>query len=921
MNFRQKKIAVALTYAFGLGGATALLTAGPAMAQQPAPTDQAQGTIKVDVTGSSIKRIEGEGALPVTVLTREDIDKSGATTIPEILNLISQQNSSGAMQVNATIGVTSFSNSTASLRGIYGGTLVLVNGKRLGAFSGGVSATEGTNLAFIPFEAIERVEVLTDGASAIYGSDAIGGVLNFIMKQDYRGADATFWYGAPTAGPGNHGSEYQVLANFGFGSLDKDKYNVYGSFSYNDQKPLYAVDRGFAATANIPAIGLNSTSGQTFPGYISTGGIGNTTFPNCAPSYVSGSRCRYDPESVPGVEIIPDTKTFTFFGAGRYQINNDWQAYITGLYAHEDDDYVIQPVPLSDQIPTVISPTGAATILLPPSSPYYPTAAAIAAGVNGQPLNVRWRCYPCGFRDQEDINEAYQVVAGVKGSQWNWDFDGSFQYSQNTLNDKLNNGFPLYTKILSLLNSGTIDVLTNNVPADQGAAVEATDINGTVATAKLKAYGVDLKASSDVYQLPAGPLAVAVGGQTVNTTLTQNYVPDLLSGNISGFGGALKDIDHNRTQWAIFGEVNVPIVKNLEGDVQVRYDHYSDFGNTTNPKISLRWQPYTPLLLRASYGTGFLAPSLYQLWTPQVQNITPAGSNDPVLCPNPAGPGSGSNPNCNTQFPDLLGGNPNLKPTESAQWQVGGVFEPVAGVSFGLDYFYINLSDIVSSGIPLNVILNNVTYPTYSYLVTRQPSCPGGPPCPISSINQLNVNFGKTRIQGFDVDLKLRSPPSAWGRVTAEVQGTYYTRYDTQNPDGSYTSSISNHYTSVLAGTVGIIPRWRSYAPLTWEFGPWSATLANTYQSGYTDYAPAPTPNGGSREVPPVTLWDLQGTYKGFKNTTLTLGMKNIFNTSPPASNQSLQFQSGYDPSYWDARQRFIYGSIKYVFNDLLGMK
>jgi iron complex outermembrane receptor protein len=919
MNFRQKKLAVALSYALGLGGATALLTAVPATAQQTAPAGQAQGTIRVEVTGSSIKRIEGEGALPVTVLTRDDIDKSGATTVPEILNLISANNSSGSVQISNVIGVTSYSNQTASLRGLGGvGTLVLVNGKRLGAFSGGVSATEGTNLAFIPFSAIERVEVLTDGASAIYGSDAVGGVINFIMRQDYQGADATFYAGGPTEGPGNHGQAYQVQATLGFGSLDKDRYNVFGSFNYQEQKPLYAVDRNFANSSYRPDIGLNSTSGQTFPGYISTGGIGNLTFPNCAPSTPIGTRCRFDPNATPGVEIIPQTKTFNFFGAARYQINNDWQAYLTGLYAHSDNDYVIQPVPLSDQISTVISPTGAATILLPPTSPFYPTAAAIAAGVNGQPLNVRWRCYPCGFRDQEDISEAYQVVAGVKGSQWNWDFDGSFQYSQNTLDDKLNNGFPLYTKILSLLNSGSINVLTANVPADQAAAVAATDFFGTAATAKLKSYGIDLKGSSEIYQLPAGPLAVALGAQTVHTALTQDFAPSLQVGDVSGFGGAAQNINATRNQWAIFGEVNVPIVKNLEGDVQVRYDHYSDFGSTTNPKVSLRWQPYNSLLLRASYGTGFLAPTLYELFTPQVQNITPAGSSDPLRCPDPNGPNSGSNPDCNTQFPDLLGGNPKLQPQTSSQWQVGGIFEPTPGVSFGLDYFQLLLSNLVSSGVPLNVILNPNTAAQYAYLVTRAATCDGGPPCPITSINQLNTNFGKIRIQGFDIDIKMVSPSSAWGRVKFEISGTYYTRYDTHNPDGSYTSSISNQYSGLLSGTIGVIPRWKSYAPLTWEYGPWSATIANTYQSGYVDYNPGPN---GPRQVGTLTLWDLQGVYTGFKNTTLTLGMKNVLNTNPPVSNMTLTFQSGYDSSYWDPRQRFIYGSIKYVFNDLFGMK
>ena len=909
MRFQRKKVAVALACALGAGGAVTMLYAGTAAAQ-----------VKVDVTGSSIKRVEGEGALPVTVLTRDDIDKTGATTVAEILNLISANNSSGGVQISNVVGITSYSNQTASLRGLGGiGTLVLVNGKRLGAFSGGVQATEGTNLAFIPFSAIERVEVLKDGASAIYGSDAVGGVINFIMRQDYQGAEATLSYGSPTGGPGTHGSQQQVQAVLGFGSLAKDKYNVFASFNYQENKPLFDVDRGFANTSFRPDIGLNATSGQTFPGFISTGNIGNLTFPNCAPSVAIGSRCRYDPEATPGVQILPDTKTYNFFGGARYQINNDWQAYVTGLYAHSDNDYVIQPVPLSDQIPTIISPTGAATILLPPTSPFYPTAAAIAAGVNGQPLNVRWRCYPCGFRDQEDISEAYQVVAGLKGSQWNWDFDGSFNYGQNTLSDRLNNGFPLYTPLLALLNSGTINVLTANLPADQAAAVHGTNFTGEAAAAKLKSYGIDLKASTNIYELPAGPLALALGGQTVHTSLTQSFAPVLQAGELAGFGGAAENIDVSRNQYAVFAELNVPIVKNLEGDIQVRYDHYSDFGSTTNPKVSLRWQPYSSLLLRSSYGTGFLAPTLFQLFTPQIQNITPAGSSDPLRCPNPGAPNAGSNPDCNTQFPDLLGGNPNLRPQLSSQWQVGGIYEPSPGISLGVDYFQLLLSNLVSSGVPLNVILNPETAATYASLVTRAANCVGGQPCPITSIDQRNTNFGKIRIQGYDVDLRAISPKTDWGRVKFEISGTLYTRYDTHNPDGSYTSAIGNQFTGTLSGTVGVIPRWKSYAPLTWEYGPWSATLANTWQSGYLDYQAGP--DGNPREVSSVSLWDVQGVYTGFKNTTLTLGIKNLIDTKPPVSNFNLAFQNGYDPSYWDPRQRFIYGSIKYVFNDLFGMK
>ena len=150
--------------------------------------------IKVEVTGSNIRRIEGEGALPVQVIGREEIDQAGVTNAVELMNLISANNSAGNVQLGNVIGSNTFSNQTASLRGLGGtSTLVLVNGKRLGTFAGGISGAEGVNLAAIPFSAIQRVEVLKDGASAIYGSDAIGGVINFIMRSDFSGVDTTVW--------------------------------------------------------------------------------------------------------------------------------------------------------------------------------------------------------------------------------------------------------------------------------------------------------------------------------------------------------------------------------------------------------------------------------------------------------------------------------------------------------------------------------------------------------------------------------------------------------------------------------------------------------------------------------------------------------------------------------------------------------
>jgi iron complex outermembrane receptor protein len=892
-NYRRLLLASAVTglYAHGAGQALA-------------------ADIKVEVTGSNIKRIEGEGALPVQVIGREEIAKSGATNAMEIMNLISANNSAGNVSVGNAIGALTLSNQTASLRGLGGSsTLVLVNGKRLGTFSGGISGAEGVNLAAIPFAAIERVEVLKDGASAVYGSDAIGGVINFIMRQDFTGVDATAWYGTPTRSGG--GDQYQLSATVGYGDLAKDKWNAFLAVNYSEQKSLDQFDRTFSNTNYNPGPGLNTTSGQTFPGFISTIGAPNGSLDNgncVAPEIQIGNRCRYNPAAQHGVNSIPDTKQLNLFGSGRYQINPDWQAYVTGLYSHQETTYQIQPTPLSDQVPTTATPTGAATITLQPTSPFYPTQLAADNGVGGQPLNIRYRCVVCGNRNTTDTNEAWQVVAGAKGTAWNWDFDGSFNYSQNTNNEKVNNGFFQYTQIDALLNSGVVNMFGPNTDAVQ-QQVDALSIRRSLINSKLSGYGVNFTGSGDIYKLPAGPLALALGLQAGKETLTQNFDPLLGVGDVTGYGGNNLDIDVSRTVWAVFGELNIPILKNLEGNIAVRYDHYSDFGSTTNPKFSLRYQPVQSLLLRASYGTGFLAPSLYEMFTPVVPGLSQPGVSDPLRCPDPNAPGSENNPDCNTQYTATFGGNPNLKPEKANQTTVGFVWEPLNGASIGADWFYLDLKDIVTNGVPIATILAPATYSLYSSLVTRAATCAGGQPCPITAIAQNFVNIGKEKIQGIDVDARFTGPSTDIGRFRAILTGTYYIQYLASQPDGSFAGFVSNAY---AAPATGITPRWKSYAALSWDYGPWTATLANNYQSSYIDVTT--DGNGDFRRVGSLSTWDVQGSYTGFKDWTLTLGAKNVFDTNPPFTNSFLTFQSGYDPSYYDARARVVYGSVRWTW-------
>ena len=385
-------------------------------------------------------------------------------------------------------------------------------------------------------------------------------------------------------------------------------------------------------------------------------------------------------------------------------------------------------------------------------------------------------------------------------------------------------------------------------------------------------------------------------------------------GDITGYSASLSNIDHSRTQWAVYGEVVVPIIKGLDATGQVRYDHYSDFGSTTNPKVSLRWQVAKTALLRGSWGTGFAAPTLYQLWTPVGQGLTQPGLSDPLRCPDPNAPDSGSNPDCNTQYTQTVGGNPNLQPAKSTTWSVGGIVEPLQGLSIGADWVWLDLKNTVNNGVPIATILDPQLYPLYANLVTRAPTCVPSPfvpdaPCPITAINQQFVNLGRTKIEAIDVTIQYRSPTTEVGQFALGFQGSYYVKYDQQQPDGSMAGYVSNQYQAVASG---IVPRWKWYAPINWNYGPWSATLANTYQSSYidvnTDF------DGNQRRAGSLSLWDLQGSYTGFKDWTLTLGAKNLFDKNPPFTNSTLNNQAGYDPTYYDALARFIYGSIRYTF-------
>ena len=669
---------------------TAQTTSAPTLSatNTAAASSEANNLAEIVVTGSSIKQINGETALPVQILKREDIARTGATTVEELFRQISAASSSGATTIAQATGFQTGGISTLSLRGLGSErTLILINGRRSAVYGGGSTGPAGSSvdISAIPLAAVERVEILKDGASAIYGSDAIAGVVNFILRSDYQGLDINAYEGKPTAG-GSAGNEANLSIYGGFGDLKTDRFNIAGGINIEHDKALLGADRAFA-TRYSPAYGNDVTSGFAFPANVAVPGHGthNPLEPNCAPSLADvnyPAQCRFD--NSPFDSLEPDqTKASANFN-GQFAVTDNSQIYAEGSYSQVETITQVQPVPLSyqnvllpsnpyvaflahllaTQYPTyhnaAIGPLDAA-FLLPPTSPYYPTAFATSFGINGQPLNLIYRDFANGPRLTEDTSDAARFVAGYKATVGTWDYDASFLYSEVKVKEDLKSGYALYSQIMPLLDSGTINPFGPTTDPSAIAAAQQATFTGQDFTTKTSITSASAKASGQLYSLPAGPLSAAAGAEIRRETFEFNPVAAIQTGDVTGEGGNQLPENAARNVESAYLEFNAQLLKSLQADAAVRYDNYQNVGNTINPKFSLRFQPMHWLLMRASAGTGFRAPSLTDLYAAQATSVTANGTRDPILCPT----FNANNPNCSFQFTTITGGNPSLTPEKS----------------------------------------------------------------------------------------------------------------------------------------------------------------------------------------------------------------------------------------------------------------
>jgi iron complex outermembrane receptor protein len=358
--------------------------------------------------------------------------------------------------------------------------------------------------------------------------------------------------------------------------------------------------------------------------------------------------------------------------------------------------------------------------------------------------------------------------------------------------------------------------------------------------------------------------------------------------------------------------MNAPVTKELELQLAVRHDEYDVVGASTNPKVGLRYVPYKQLLFRGSAGTGFRAPSLNDLYRPVKTGAT-ATLPDPV-CMAENGNDLGY---CADNFETRSYANSKLKPERSKQFSLGVVYEPRPQLSVSLDYWNIEKRDLISS-IGDDVILGNLS--KYGSLVHRYNQDQGLAGCPydptdssICFIELQKENRGRQRVSGLDMTMEMKPVRTSVGQFGARLLGTLALTSEKQTGFGDdFVSNLGKFVTN------GVVQRWRHRLTLDWASGPVSAALTNSFYSGYTDQNSAIDTNTGTvvdpNKVKAYTLWDLSAGWNVNQALTLRAGVKNLFDTAPPYSNQSYIFLSGYDPSYTDPRGRFGYVGAQYRF-------
>jgi len=917
----KKAMALAVTLAI-----PALVAAQEA--NQPEPKMQ-----RVEVTGSSIKRTDTEAASAVQILTRDDIEKTGQTTALGILTATSSI-STDISSASASSGSFATGSSGVSMRGLSKvATLILVNGRRIAPYGLADGAQQNfTNLDAIASDAIERIEVLKDGASAIYGSDAIAGVVNIILRSNYEGFQIKGQYSeAPHF---NDARNRNLSAIWGYGDIDKNGFNTYltaeayktDGYSQADQAALYpAWHRLTPGRSTYDAKSSFSPTGNYF---LSSTNI--VAAPGCPASDIdpADKLCKWDATAYNGLRT--DNKRHSIASSTHFRIGKDINANFEVTTAGETSEYIVAPFSMSNGSATSSQSVWynaiAGKMVGPFSYPKLPVGHPMNPYSTPTEYRARLMDTGNGFNFNRTDSDQQRVMLALDGTIGGWDWKSALGYAHSSATKA--------TRAVSA--TGYTNAIVNKTyqfgKQNDAALLESMfPVRTTEGEAKVKFF--DATVSGTVAQLPAGPLNVAFGTDIRQNAYWMKSSDNVLRGELVGVFGL--QVDDSRNEYALFTEANVPLLKGLELNAAIRADKSGDFDAHLSPKLGLRYTVNDSLLLRATASGGFRAPNIVESGNGLGRSSVATGVNDLRRCPvanqlnalvqNAAGAttadkaqaNSFRNAECSAGLPSFVSSNPDLKPEISRSVTLGAVWEPVKNWSAGLDYYFIErrneigtrgVTDILKgeASLPAGQLIridNTANDNEFLSLVKKY--------APNNTINyggvgQLGlvynpyVNSGRTRVSGFDFD--------ASGRFKfmdtdfrLKLDGSYVWKYQ------NYSQAL-NAYDENIAGTWDFYDfpasRLKTVTKLFMKKGDFDHSITMNYNSGWgnnSNSSPtycvtqkvAPENMATCNHVGSNTTFDYSLTYSGIDHVKLSLFVNNIFEQDYP-----ITWRDGYVAQY-----------------------
>ena len=951
-----------------------LLFSLPAIAfAQDAATDatsQSKTLDTIEVTGSRIKQTDTVTSAPVLRITRAQIDQSGATSIGEFLQdltaggkaLNAKFNSSGNFGYPADGGGIGAGSAQVDLRNLESKrVLVLVDGIRWVNESSASGVSGSADLNTIPLAIVDRIEVLEDGASAIYGSDAIAGVVNIITIKNFTGAQVHAKYGSY----GHGGDDTQADITIGGGS---DNFNGVFSASYVDSKGIGA-NEWEGSIWPVPGAGIGAGSSATPQGRFtfcdpnlpttSYGGCdaaGNnwfditlnngTTTPNYnGGSPTSGAGTYHDWSGADRFNFAPlnllltPSKRKSVFASARYDINDAVSLHAKALYNNRQSANQAAPEPI------FVGPfagTGgiADTITIAANNPYNPFGIDLVPGQNlgwitKRPIELGPRIFT------QDVDTWY-VNLGLdgrfgNGTTWNVDY----VHSENKAEQTFLNGFNVGHLKLALGDVNLCNATPGCVPLDlfggEGRPITPAMFDYIEAdqhdASKQVLDLLNANVTGDLFAIGDRHAGYALGVE--HRRYQGDFNPDPLRQTGESQDSFAAPISASYSVNEIYGEMQVPWTASFSTDFALRYSDYSTFGGATTGKLGLRWQPVQDLVLRATYSEGFRAPNLGELYGTTQFGATLTDPCGTTGSPGPAGPQYAAGcaaagvpttfEQANTQITTFTGGNANLQPEKSKNYSLGAVWSPswaenlswASKLDFEFDYFHYKVTDAIQAP-DIQALLNGC----YDGSITGV-ACSGFVRDPAAGYNlkpptDFLDNLGTITTSGIDFKANWLGPEMSWGRLSASLQSTHNIKYEAVDKDGNHTQRAVGVEVSDSA-----IPDWQTNVQLGWKKGDWDAAWNIRYISSVDEFCSnaAKTPAtgcasaAGTHQLDATVYNDVQVGWKnafGASGLKLSAGVNNLFGKEPPVCvSCSL---NGYDAGTYDLPFRFWYVDVQYKF-------